>query len=336
MRRRLIPVLTALTLLTQAGCGFITDLIGQAEQTPEVLPTATVAPTAAPAPTATPAPSVKTTPAPGQFVFTRDNFPRLDGSTTMAPLGEAIASVLLSERREDVSDLIAFNKTSQSVRNLGWGYCDIALVAEPPEDVLRELDAGGFEYEMSHISTDALIFTVNAENPVDSLTVEQIRGIYSGEITNWFDVGGYNVPIAAFQRNEESGSQAAMKRLIMKDTPAAEPPLDFVIGSMEGLMEAMRNFDGSEGAIGYTMYYYANDMKMAEGLKVIAVNGAAPDTDSIRSGLYPLPVKSFALIAKSAEEESPQRIMRDWLLADDGQRLIESQGYVPVSETRGA
>ena len=65
------------------------------------------------------------------FTFTRENFPRMDGSTSMVPMGEAIASVLLGESRDEVADLVQFNRTTQSFRNLMWGYCDILIVGEP-------------------------------------------------------------------------------------------------------------------------------------------------------------------------------------------------------------
>ncbi|MCL1828767.1 MAG: substrate-binding domain-containing protein [Oscillospiraceae bacterium] len=324
MRKRLITVFTAFLLLAQAACG---TAPGRPDPTPGP-PEETRTPAPPPAP--------KKTPAPGQFVFTRENFPRTDGSTTQIPLGEAIACVLLGESRAEIADLIMFNRTSQSLRNLSWNYCDIILIAEPPADVLRFSEHDGFEPEMAHISTDALIFTVNAENPVDSLTAEQIRDIYAGEITNWSEVGGFDVPIIPFQRNEESGSQAAMRSLVMKERDMMKPPIDFIYASMEGLMEAMQAFDGSRGALGYTMYYYANDMEMAKGLKIIAVDGTAPGAETIRSAMYPLRVNNYAVIAKSAAEDSPERIMRDWLLSDEGQRLIESQGYVPVTALNGA
>ena len=77
--------------------------------------------------------------APPPIVFTRDNFPRLDGSTSTVPLGKAIASVLLGESREEVSDLIHFSRTTQSFRALMWGESDLLIVAEPSPTVFDEL-----------------------------------------------------------------------------------------------------------------------------------------------------------------------------------------------------
>ena len=93
-------------------------------------------PTPAPAVSETPAATATPAPAPSQepFRFTRENFPRLDGSTANVPLGQAIAAVLLGESRESVSDLIQFNKTSRAYYNLVDGNADLLVVAEGGED----------------------------------------------------------------------------------------------------------------------------------------------------------------------------------------------------------
>ena len=159
-----------------------------------------------------------------QFVFTRNNFPRLDGSAPAVPLGQAIASVLLGESRDKVSDLINFSKTGRAYRALMSGEADILLAAEPSPSIWAEKDDGGYDWDMSPFAVDALVFIVNAENPVDSLTREQLRGIYAGEITNWSEVGGEDAEIVAFQRDEEAGSQTAMENLVMLGEPMTDAP----------------------------------------------------------------------------------------------------------------
>ena len=264
------------------------------------------------------------------FSFTRNNFPRMDGSTSMVPLGQAVASVLLGESREDVSDLTQFNRTTQSFRNLMDGSCDILIVGEPNAAVFTEMEEKGFEAEIQAIATDALVFVVNANNPVDNLTTEQVRRIYSGEITNWKDVGGEDMPIEAFQRNEDAGSQSLMLKLIMKDTPMAEAPTSYIVGSMGGLMEAVKSYDNSASAIGYSVYYYANDMQMAEGLKILSIDGVMPSAETIRSGEYPHLNAYYCVIPADAAEDSTNRILYDWLLSEEGQRLVAMEGYVSV------
>ncbi len=303
-----------------AGCGETVSPEPQPEQPPVESPEISTEP------------EIEGTP----FTFTRDNMPVMDGSTSLVPLAQAAASLLLGEEPMYVEGLTQFNRTSQSYRNLMWDKCDILIASWPAESIFLELKAEAFEYEMEPIATDALIFVVNENNPVDNLTTEQIMGIYTGEITNWSEVGGNDEAILPFQRNSGAGSQALMEKLIMGDTPMMEAPTELVAGSMGELMEWVKSYDNSSNALGYSVYYYANDMQMADGLKIISVDGVAPTADSIRAGDYPHLSNYYTVIAADEAENSPARIMFDWLRGAEGQRLVETQGYVPVMDLSDA
>ena len=273
-------------------------------------------------------PASETEPEGEVFRFTRENFPRLDGSTACVPLGEAICSVLLGESREDVKDLVQFNRTTQSFRNLMAGNCDLLISGEPNASVYEEMREQGFEADIETFGRDALVFLVNESNPVDNLTTDQIRDIFSGKITNWKEVGGNDAPIIAIQRNEGAGSQALIKKLVMKDTPMAEAPADYIAGSMGDLMTVVKSYDGSANAIGYSVYYYAHDMEMAQGLKLLKVDGVEPNRDTIRTQTYPHLNAYYCVIAHDTPADSPIRILYDWLVSADGQKLIAQEGYV--------
>lgn len=264
------------------------------------------------------------------FRFTQKNFPRMDGSTSLVPLGVGITSALLGKTREKAAATVAFNRTTQSFRNLANGYCDIVLAAEPKSDVFAEMEQLGFRYEIQQIAKEALVFVVNENNPVDSLTTEQLRDIYSGKITNWSEVGGEDLPIDAFQRNATSGSQVMMEKLVMQGREMMAAPLTMVPDEMAQLIEAVKSYDNSASAIGYTVYYYAADMQMASGLKILQVDGIAPEPTSLRDESYPFLNGYYACIARDAARDAPQRILYNWLISDAGQRLLELEGYVPV------
>lgn len=274
------------------------------------------------------------------FPFRRATFPVMDGSTAAVPLGKAIASTLLSETMEEVADLCTFHRTTQSFRNLSAGLCDILVVGEPNAAVYEEMEAAGFRYDLREIATDALIFVVNEENPVENLTTDEIRDIYTGKITNWKEVGGNDAEIIPFQRNEGAGSQALIKKLIMGDTEMMAPPTELVAGSMGDLMTCVRDYDGSANALGYSVYYYANDMKMAKGLKIISVDGVEPSAETIRKGEYPHLNAYYCVIpsdpSEGTEEEKLRaegaRVIYDWLGTAGGQNLVASMGYVSVMD----
>ena len=323
MRR--IAILLALTLIAGilAGC---TKTPAPENTTNAAQASTQAAPQTAPASTDEPA-GPDDTAAP-VFRFTRENFPRMDGSTACIPLAEAVASVLLGESREQAADLVHFNRTTQSFRNLKDGLCDILIVGQPKASVFDEMKEAGFEYEIETLARDGLVFVVNEDNPVNSLTTEQIRKIYTGEITNWKEVGGNDAEIIPIQRNEGAGSQALMIKLIMGDTPLMEAPKDYVSGSMGDLMTAVKSYDGSANAIGYSVYYYAHDMEMAKGLKLLAVDGVEPSRETIASKEYPHLNDIYCVIPASAPADSPNRILYEWLCTADGQALIADEGYV--------
>ena len=268
------------------------------------------------------------------FVFTRENLPRLDGSTSTAPLARAMCAVLLGEDLDQVADLINFSRTTQSYRNLMYDQADLLLAAEPSAQVRAELETED-KWLMTPFATDALVFVVNGDNPVDDLTTEQVQKIYTGEITNWSEVGGEDLGIIPFQRNAEAGSQTMFEKLVMDGLDLMEPPSEWTSSSMEGLLEAVREYDNSPAAIGYTVYYYANDMEMARGLKVLSIDGVQPSTQAIQAGDYPFLNPYFVVIPKDAAEDSPTRILYDWVLGPDGQKLAELEGYVPVQVKEG-
>jgi phosphate transport system substrate-binding protein len=278
-------------------------------------------------------------PAPHEaFEFTHENFPRLDGSPATAPLAQAAACVLLGENRENVAEMTIFTRTTQAYRNLADGKSDLLIAGEPTPDVLSDLDRQGINIEMEPIAMDALVFIVSTSNPVNDLTSEQLRWIYTGTVTNWQQLGGEDIDIEAFQRNEEAMSQVLMQKLVMDWEPMADAPVqNFSSGfemDEEDSITAIKGFDGSAGAIGYTMLYYADVMEMAEGFKVLSIDGVKPGTETIKNGQYPFLNPYYAVINANEPEDGSVRIMWNWLKTEEAQELISQQGYVSLMESQ--
>ena len=274
--------------------------------------------------------SEKTADAAPSITFTRDNMPRLDGSTSTVPLALAVCAEVLGESREEVQDLVHFNKTTTAYFNLLEGNADMLIVGEANDDVMARKKELSFEWEKQPFATDAFVFVVNEDNPVDSITVEQARDIYSGKITNWKELGGEDRPITALQRNEGAGSQTLMEKLVMQGTPMMDAPTEYIVTTMGQLMEAVKSFDGSPGAIGYSVYYYAEEMKMAQGLKLLKLEGVEPNPETIRSETYPLVNPKYVVIPAGEPKSAPNKVLFNWLLGEEGQTLIAKEGYVSI------
>lgn len=162
---------------------------------------------------------------------------------------------------------------------------------------------------------------------MDGLTLDQIKGIYSGEITNWKDVGGNNDEIRAFQRPEESGSQTALQKL-MGDTPIKEAPTEQIATGMGEIIREVSQYKNFKNAIGYTFRYYSNEMVKNDQIKLLEVNGVAPTKENIRNDSYPISSEFYIVTAGSTNPNVEKLI--DWVLSEQGQQLVEKVGYVPL------
>ncbi|MCL2220919.1 MAG: substrate-binding domain-containing protein [Oscillospiraceae bacterium] len=266
------------------------------------------------------------------FSFTPNNMPRIAGSPAAQPLAEAVASVLLGEPRETAIEPVRFTRTTQAFRSLAAGEADILLVSEPSPGVLDELRLQGIDTIMTPIATEALVFIVCVSNPVYNLTSEQLVGIFTGEIINWQQLGGNDIPIIAFQRNEEAASQVLMEKLVMDWQQMMPAPMETYATDYDDelLITAIRGFDGSPGAIGYTLLHTAETIGMTDGFKILSVDGIHPDQITIMEGSYPFLNHYYAVIRADEPEDNPTRILFNWLLSDEGQALIDMEGYASI------
>ena len=174
------------------------------------------------------------------------------------------------------------------------------------------------------------MFFVHKDNPVDNLTTEQIKGIYSGEITNWKQVGGKNEEIAAFQRNEGSGSQSMLQRF-MGDTPIMEAPTEMVNTMMSGIIEQVSSYRSKSNSIGFSFRYYVEGIIQNPDIKVLSVDGVAPTAENIRNGSYPIVTPMYAVTYEENTNENVDLLLQ-WILSEEGQYIIEETGYVGVSD----
>ncbi|MBO4264668.1 MAG: substrate-binding domain-containing protein [Clostridia bacterium] len=271
----------------------------------------------------------------GDFEFNTENYPKMGGSLANLPLGEAVTASVLGISRDEADGLIRFEgSTTDNYKWLLDGTFDIILAYEPSQEAKELIAQSGIELEMIPIGADALVFISSLENEVDSITLDQIKDIYSGKITNWSDVGGKDAEILAYQRNKDSGSQTLFDKLVNLGDELTEAPKTLIIGSMIGLLEAVADYDNSENALGYTVYYYLTNMekeKLATS-KILKLDGVEASNENIENGSYTLVNDFYVVIRKDAKEGSPERILRDWIISDQGKALVRAENY-PIRDT---
>lgn len=264
------------------------------------------------------------------FKFTEENYPKMGGSLANQPLGEAVTATVLGIDREKAADLITFEgSTTDNYKQIVDGKFDILLAYEPSEEAKKYITDSGKELEMTPIGSDALVFICSNKNKADNLTTQQIKDIYSGKITSWKDVGGEDQPIIAYQRNKDSGSQTLFDKLINLGDDLMDAPTERRIQSMYGLLEAVADYDNSDNALGYTVFYYLSNMEKGklETSKILKVDGVSPNNETIGSGEYPFTNDFYVVIRKDAAKDSPERILYNWICSQQGKELAEKENY---------
>lgn len=262
--------------------------------------------------------------------FTPETYPKVDGSTATIPLSESFAASLMGISLEEARQLILHNTTHNAYVNLIEGNADLIFVTSPSAEELTLAEEKGVWLEVVPVVSEGFVFLVSEDNPVKGLYLNEIVDIYSGKITNWSQAGGDNVPIRAYQRPENSGSQTGMLDLVMKDVPMVEPPTEQVTALMGELIDAVAAYNGEPDAIGYSYYYYVTDMWGQKATKLLEVNGVYPDETTISSGKYPVKTAYYAVFRGSEPEDSNVRKMVEWILSEEGQTVAEEAGYVKL------
>lgn len=205
-----------------------------------------------------------------------------------------------------------YKNTVRGYKAIVDGETDILFCAAPSEAQKQYAEEQGVELVYVPVGLEGFVFFVNEQNPVESLTVQQVRDIYAGNITNWAEVGGKNRIINPVTRLAGSGSQSAMDKF-MGDTPIGmKSPLAITGGS-----------------IGFSFRYYLDGMVGSDNVKMLSLNGVYPSAENIQNGSYPVIAKFYAIYRADNDNENIQALI-DWLLSDEGQEIIEQCGYVRI------
>lgn len=261
--------------------------------------------------------------------FTKDTFPKVDGSTATIPYSQAIAENILSMSSDEAAKFIKQNTTHNAYVNLLDGKADIIFVTEPSKEELKLAEDKNIKLEITPVVKEGFVFLVNTNNPVKSLTTKQIQDIYQDKITNWKEIGGEDKTIIPYQREANSGSQTLMEQIVMKDLKIMQAPQNIVNG-MSGLVDSIAKYDNSDRALGYSVFYYAKTMYNKDTIKLLKVNNVEPTNSTISSGKYPFTSAYYCVIKATDSKDAPSRKLLKWLLSDDGQKLGENAGYVPL------
>lgn len=242
------------------------------------------------------------------------------GSTTILPIAEQAAE-LYGEHNPDVHVLVSGLGSSAGIEAVVSGTGDIGTSSrdlKPEEETLGLVDIP--------VAYDGIAVIVNPSNPVRELTTEQLRGIFSGEIDNWSEVGGVDREINLVNRDEASGTREAFNKIVMGD----EARFDRTATVLPGTGQVRDVVARSEGAIGYISVGFVEPRFESLPVKALVIDGVAPSEETVATREYPI-ARALHFFTKGEPTGLASEYIK-FVLSDEIQNgVVIDAGFVPVN-----
>ena len=242
----------------------------------------------------------------------------LDGKA-YARLDNASEDRTRTTQLEDGSWVRAIEYLKNMTESTFYSQADMLLSVKYYDSALLEAEKFGADLVVTPVAKEGFVFMVHESNPVNTLTSEEIKGIFSGKITNWKEVGGNDEPILTYQRNADSGSQTAMVDFMDGVPLTASDFYPVIVSSMSGIISDIRE---RKNTIGYNIYSwslretleslitYVDDpalqimsgQNLYKGIKFIAVDGVMPSDETLADDTYPLRIYTYSYYNKGNEK----------------------------------
>ena len=251
------------------------------------------------------------------------------GSDTIVNLALAWAERYQSEH-PDVRISVTGGGSGTGIASLINGTVGIANASRQiKQEEIDDAKANGIDPVEIIIARDAIAVIVNAENPVNQLTLQQISDIYSGKITNWKDVGGDDRPIVKLSRETNSGTHVYFLETVLRMGSSEDETLfsmdTLLLPSSEGIIAEVRQ---NPNAIGYDgLGYVPEDLKMI----AIAKEGdtyVLPSIPTVNDKSYPIARDLY--MYTNGEPTGVIKEYLEWILSEEAQAIVAELGFVPV------
>lgn len=242
------------------------------------------------------------------------------GSTTILPIAEQAAEDFQAAH-PDISVLVSGLGSSAGIEAVSTGTSDIGTSSRDLKDEEKDLGLNDIA-----IAYDGIAVIVNPSNPVDGLTIDQLRAIYAGEITNWKDVGGEDREIDLVNRDEASGTREAFKKIVMGDTP-----FDRSAVVLPGTGQVRDVVSRSDGAIGYISVGFVKPRFSSTAVKALPIDGVVPSEKTVADKTYPI-ARTLHFFTHGPMSQATREYI-EYVLSDEVQEgVVVDAGFVPVSE----
>jgi phosphate transport system substrate-binding protein len=247
------------------------------------------------------------------------------GSDTMVILGQRWAEEYM-KKFPDTTLQVTGGGSGTGIAALISGTTDIcqssrSMKAAEKEKLRDRYNTTGVEIP---VARDGLSIYLHASNPINELTMDQLKGIFTGKITNWKDVGGPDARIIVYSRENSSGTYVFFKEHVLGG-------MDFTARAqtMPGTGVVVNAVAKEKNGIGYGGAAYAKGIKIPKIKKDASSPGVAPSLETVKSGTYALARPLFFYVRNAPS--GAIKAFKDWVLSPDGQAIASKVGYYPVN-----
>lgn len=245
----------------------------------------------------------------------------LDGSTTVGPIAKAFAEYHMRQN-PGTTITVSESGSGNGAKALLNSTCDIANLSRDLKETERKAMAEKGVKPVQHVvAFDALPVMVHPSNKVKGLTVEQVKEIFTGKITNWKAVGGSDLAIVLISRDTNSGTYESFKELVLGSDVKISEGAEYV-GSNGAIRQRVQV---TKGAIGYAGLGFVD-----RSVKALEINGVAPCLATVRNKTYPLARPLFMFTNGEPKAETLTARFLGIALTEKGQEIIEEIGFIPV------
>jgi phosphate transport system substrate-binding protein len=246
----------------------------------------------------------------------------LDGSTTVGPIAKAFAEYYMS-RHPEVNITVSESGSGNGAKSLINGTCDIANMSRFMKDteVKAALEKGVIPFPHT-VAMDGVAVIVHPSNSVKALTVDQVRGIYMGKITNWRQLGGADRKIVVISRDTNSGTYETFETRVMGGERMAASTE--YVGSNGAVRQRVQN---TPAAVGYVGLGFVD-----RTVKALEINKIYPDAATVRAGTYPIARELYMFTPGPPVLGSHVHAFVTLHLTKKGQEIVEAIGFVPVTQ----
>ena len=238
----------------------------------------------------------------------------ISGSTSVGPLAEKLA--MKYEEQNDVKIEVNQIGSSAGITNAISGVSQIGMSSR---DLKQEEKDSNLQELI--IAYDGIVVVTHPSNPVKDLTMEQVKQIFTGEITNWKEVGGKDMEIVVVSREDGSGSRDAFQEIVGYES--GQLIKNAIVASGNGNIKTTVAMN--KHAIGFISFEYID-----ESISPMAINGVAAKAENVLAGQYELS-RPFLFVHKEDVPEAAKQFM-EFILTPEGQKIVESAGAIPLTK----